>query len=169
MRLLPGDHDFFLRILPAVYARRTSGAFFDETLRLIGDLVHFDYGGWSTYVLADPPRLAQVVESELRMTPHLVTMFEQAIYSHPFPGYWINSRDVTALMLSDFSSVAYTSVAGIMNAYHALDVKHDLSLPVYFGKTQSVALSLFRKARAFSERDRFIMNLLQLLERWKTR
>jgi hypothetical protein len=58
--------------------------FLETSVRLLHELIGCDYTGLFQYEFRPRVRQVTCVESDRRLTPHLVALLEEAVPSHPY-------------------------------------------------------------------------------------
>lgn len=162
MRLSQMDLARFVATLSEIYALRPISGFFQVTTRILREIITADQCTWFVYGMGPRPRLERVVEFEPRITVQIAARVEEALLTHPFAGYWLGGGPQTALTSTDFAlAVRDAHRSSVPDVYRHLELNYELAVPVHFTPRQAIGVTLVRKTRGFTERDRMLLTLFQ--------
>jgi DNA-binding CsgD family transcriptional regulator len=162
MRLSHSDMDRILRILPELYAYSPPLRFFETSVRLLHELIGCDYSGLFQYEYRPRVRLATCVESDQRLTPHLVALLEEAVPLHPYIRHYATSRETTAVMSTEMPARALAEHKWkYQEIYRVFEQNYGLMVPIVLDQLGAVGISFHRDSRRFAERQRSLLNALQ--------
>jgi len=167
MRLSQKDFDALQQALLQLYEYRDLETFRQVVTKVFLQIIpadHFSLVAYDVDPLAGRARMVECQESDPRIARDVVPVvpyWEQLVWKHPFTRYFAGGGEMTALMFSDFFTSAQLRNSVFWECGCAI-LKYDraISLPVASSRG-TAALSLGRRGRDFTERDRLVLNLLR--------
>ncbi len=167
MRLSHCDFDVLQASIAELYAHRDRETFNRDLPGILLKLIPSD--GFSRCDISVNPQTGICKNLEWQdqegHTPHpkLVAYSENNLIRHPFTKYFIGSGDPTALMLSDFFTLTQLRNTELFdNLYRPMGALRHLSIAFPGSNGVSIGINFTGKGREFRERDRLILNLLQM-------
>ncbi len=164
MRLSPRDFAALQRVILELYEHRTLESFRAAAPKLILKLVPADHCAVNSYEvepLTGRAKMVDCLESEPLLPRELVPAWEEHFWEHPFSGYFAAGGQPTALKLSDFFTL--TQLRRRIEwelSCQPMAMDRVMALPVS-GSGRLSGVSLCRRRRDFTERDRLLLNLLR--------
>jgi DNA-binding CsgD family transcriptional regulator len=164
MRFSHKDFEALQRAILELYEYRDLVRFKREVPRIFLNVFRAEYASYDEYELnpaGGKVRLVEYWESEKRMSSQTVQLFESRILEHPFTRYFMEGRELSALKMSDFFTMnQFKNSQFYGGIFGHLGVDSVLSVPVA-GARSTAAMSVCRRNRDFTERDRLMLNLLR--------
>jgi DNA-binding CsgD family transcriptional regulator len=163
VRLSHKDFDALQRAILELYEYRDPENFRQAAIRIFLRLIPADHFCKVCYDINPRNGSAKMIEyyeSYARYTPEIIHAMEELVWDHPYTHYFMEGGEMMALKFSDFFTQAQLDRSPMAGLVPAAFERHNLTSPVD-SKKGTAALSLTRRRRDFSERDRMIMNLLQ--------
>jgi DNA-binding CsgD family transcriptional regulator len=166
MRLSHKDYTALDQVIFELYDYRDLKRFRAEVPDIFLKLVPSDYFFWPEFALPAAPdgvsTLVDFVESAPCVTPEKAGEIGENIMSHPFTCYFMNGGQPMALKLSDFLTQTQLQRSNVGEIYqHWGGFRYNLSLSVATGRGRAAAVGFCNSNRDFTERDRFVLGLLQ--------
>jgi DNA-binding CsgD family transcriptional regulator len=129
---------------------------------IILKLILADFFAWTEFTFAGRPRLMRFEESDKQLTSAVRPAMESAVPTHYFTRHFVRAGDSSARELSHLMNRprARESIMG-QQVYQPMGVRYLLSVSTTTGSEAVSAVSLGNEMRAFTERDRLILNLLR--------
>lgn len=111
---------------------------------------------------ADRGKLVALTDPSRQIKPNLAQYVEDTLFVHPFPKYFAQTGDSTALKLSDFYTLPQLRETEFYERFYGpVGVRRQLTVPANLGPHTIGAVTLCSAGRDFTERDRLILNLLR--------
>ncbi len=164
MRLSAKDIDALQRAILALHDGRRADALARELPNILLKLIpadHFYLFEFEFSPKMDGAKLVRKVDPSGQITGEMARFAEETLLDHPFPKYFARTGDRTALKMSDFHTLhEFRKTETYQRFYRFLGVERQLAMPADFGARSVAGMTLGRKRKDFSERDRAMMNLL---------
>jgi DNA-binding CsgD family transcriptional regulator len=164
MRLSHKDYDALNNAVFELYDFRDLRRFRAEIPDILLKLVPSEYFFWPEYNVGvnQPPSLEDFVESSPCVTAELGAHMGSLILTHPFTSHFMKSGEQTALQISDFFTEAQFTRSSISDTYRRWGkFRHNISMPTTASIGKAAGIGFCNRNRAFTERDRLVMNLLR--------
>jgi DNA-binding CsgD family transcriptional regulator/PAS domain-containing protein len=160
-RLRTGDMRAILGFVGDAYALAPRGGFRLHTMERLRALVPSDMAAWvETYT--DRPQ-AEAIASPHDLLPDGPRRFARIRDEHPILAHFERCRDGSAVKLSDFFAPAqYRRLRFYQEFFRPAGVEHQLSMALPRRGPRLIRITLNRRRRDFSERDRLVLNLVRL-------
>lgn len=159
-RLSQSDMEGLLAFLRACDAHPTMTELRSHLVPALRDLIPSDHGA---YLLTDrhTGELAWYTDVE-EVTPEQQALFRRWEHQHPTVAWYRANPGGPALQVSDFiSSREWRALDLYADVMGPLGIDYQMSVTLVVTRRASVGLPLNRTDRAFSERDRLVLNLLR--------
>jgi GAF domain-containing protein len=159
-RLRTGDMRAILGFVGDAYALAPRGGFRLHTMERLRALVPSDMAAWvETYT--DRPQ-AEAIASPHDLLPDGPRRFARIRDDHPILAHFERSGDGSAVKLSDFFAPAqYRRLRFYQEFFRPAGVEHQLSMALPRRGPRLIRITLNRRRRDFSERDRLVLNLVR--------
>jgi DNA-binding CsgD family transcriptional regulator len=134
-----------------------------HSLHVLKAMIPADDVAWIGFAIARRPKLDTWVALEQVVDRQLLGRMETGLAPHPFTGPFASSPNGSrAMRLSEFpKSVRDKHRTEYVDVYRALDIRDAMMAVIEVGAGGTVAVTLNRKTRDFSERDRLVLTLMQ--------
>ncbi len=166
MRLSHRDFNALQRAILELHAYCDVEEFWQAVPRIFLKVIpadHFLLSGFNIDLAAKRLTIVELREpSPIATRENMLPRLEPFVMTHPFTSYFLRTGDPTALKLSDFFSATQLRNAPVYReCYRPWGIERLLSVGVTSRISNAAAISMPRKGKDFSERDRLMMNLIQ--------
>jgi DNA-binding CsgD family transcriptional regulator len=162
MRLSHGDWNQISNFLQDLYAQTDAARFPDTLLTGLARLIPCENLGYND-INSRTNQVTVVVQPFVSKVFELAPVLESMFHEHPQLAYYRANPDRQAYQFSDFLSARQFQQTGIYQEfYRHIDAEHQIALVLSEqGATSDIGIAINRKHRAFSERDRAVLDHLR--------
>lgn len=161
-RLGTKDYERVAKVARELYAQTDLARFPDTVLAGLARLIPSDS---LSYDDIDPrtDALVMVLRPHLEVAFQLAPLLQAHILEHPLLNFYRSHADRGVHQLSDFASAREFQKTGLYQEFYGrLEVDHQVAVPLSGpGETMDVGITINRKHREFSQRDRAVLMVLQ--------